>query len=208
MLAMYNAAPAPGTTRMHKLMLHSRLCEQVDVPDKLTDEAMKLGFAPETCDQVGYTKEEGARDVKAPDGKTYEVSAWVKGGAEALPGVPTGMTTVAGLPLQQLYGSSHSYLQNLYGSSHSYLQNLYGSSHSYLQNMATYEVVHGLYSGYCLQSQIPSTLVPQVGDIAQPGPCSSAGYTQEQHISKTVQTKFGNFQAVVYTRPTMLIWDG
>ena len=194
MLSMYNAAPAAGTTRMHKLMVNGAICEQVDVPDLWTNQAMQYGFAPETCDQVGYTKEEGHNDMVGPDGKTYEVSAWLKGAEPAL-------------PLQQLYGSSHSYLQNLYGSSHSYLQNLYGSSHSYLQNMVETTVVHGVHNGYCLQTNVPDILMNEALKVAVAGPCSADGYTKEDAESKTVQTRFGNYSASVWQRPTMLIWE-
>ena len=127
-----------------------------------------------------------------PDGKTYEVSAWKQGATPAL-------------PLQQLYGSSHSYLQNLYGSSHSYLQNLYGSSHSYLQNMVETTVVHGVHDGYCLQTNVPDILMNEALKVAVAGPCSADGYTKEDVESKTIQTRFGNYSASVWQKPPMLI---
>ena len=81
---------------MHKLSLNGQNCYQVDVPDALTDKAMSIfKFSPETCAQVGYDKELGQKD-EVIGGKTYEISDWAKG-AQAL-------------PLQQLYGASHSYL--------------------------------------------------------------------------------------------------
>ena len=152
---------------------------------------------------VGYTVEEGVKDMVGADGKTYEVSAWKQGATPALP-----LQQLYGSShsyLQNLYGSSHSYLQNLYGSSHSYLQNLYGSSHSYLQNMVETTVVHGVHDGYCLQTDVPDILMNEALKVAVAGPCSADGYTKEDFESKTIQTRFGNYQASVWQKPTMLI---
>ena len=153
-----------------------------------------------------------------PDGKTYEVSAWKQGAAMALP-----LQNLYGLShsylqnlyggvshsyLQNLYGSSHSYLQNLYGSSHSYLQNLYGSSHSYLQNMdVKTTVVHAVHDGFCLQTDVPDILMHEALKVAVAGPCSADGYTKEDAESKTVVTRFGNYSASIWEKPTMLIWE-
>ena len=46
--------------------------------------------------------------MKAPYGKTYEVSAWIKSGAEALLGVQNSIPILGSLKLQQLFKSSHS----------------------------------------------------------------------------------------------------
>ena len=103
------------------------LCFEFEVPDVHTYTAIQAAGAAGTCAQDMYAHFEKDVTQELPGFGDVEFKVYTKGAA-----------------LQELYGSSHSYLQNLYGSSHS-LQNLNWESD--FMNVAKNKNVDALASG-------------------------------------------------------------